>query len=515
MGPPPTPAGGKVPLSPEKATADLSQLDEKTAKKVKQMIDTNAEYWKCYPRIMVDITYALYARTVLHSVVPPLCPSPEASRKSIAKKMNPSAADSVIVTLSVRTFTDCLFRALALPEGSEILMSGITIPHMVDIVRHHKLVSRPFDIEIDTFTPDLEQCKRMITPRTKVLLVAPLFGRTMRKLAELKQIAKENNLLFVVDAAQAFGIKEHAIDIDADVTMFSFGFIKFSTALGGCVGWVKDPTLRKKVAAVEASLPVRPHTRQLFNMVKAVPVLFVDEPLMYGFVRRLAENVGVDTSHVVHTFTRGFPGPDLMPLIRFRPHPATLATLDAQVTPNPKEEAKKRFARAASGWHFMSYLPPYVQCVSAGETTKPLDSTFWLSAFVMRNPLAVCQIFHQHGLDSSLGASQMAAVGTEAETPVAHAVLKNLLYIPLSDHIGEEGRQKVIELFKKIPREIIESPLPSFHKYVASRPEKHAYRSKEVAEFLKKRPKFEDPPSVLVPLAAGQVLGAALLLAKL
>jgi dTDP-4-amino-4,6-dideoxygalactose transaminase len=46
-------------------------------------------------------------------------------------------SENTLATLSVRTGFDLLLQHLALPRGSEVLMSAITIRDMVSIIEHH------------------------------------------------------------------------------------------------------------------------------------------------------------------------------------------------------------------------------------------------------------------------------------------------------------------------------------------------------------------------------------------
>lgn len=66
------------------------------------------------------------------------------------------ARDQVIIGLSVRSIWDNFLRNLRLPRGSEVLMTAINIPNMVQIVRFNNLVPVPVDIDFDELKPKLE-----------------------------------------------------------------------------------------------------------------------------------------------------------------------------------------------------------------------------------------------------------------------------------------------------------------------------------------------------------------------
>src|SRR5262245_43319455 len=84
--------------------------------------------------------------------------------------------DEAIISLSVRTGWDLLLSTLDLPRGSEVLTTAVTIPDMVRIIEHHGLVPVAVDIDPARLEPVVEQLERAITPRTRAILVAHLFG---------------------------------------------------------------------------------------------------------------------------------------------------------------------------------------------------------------------------------------------------------------------------------------------------------------------------------------------------
>ena len=82
----------------------------------------------------------------------------------------------VLSAFTVRTGFDLLLGALEFPAGSEILMTALTIPEMVNIAKHHGLVPIPLDIESGTMGPEISTIELAITERTRAIVVAHLFG---------------------------------------------------------------------------------------------------------------------------------------------------------------------------------------------------------------------------------------------------------------------------------------------------------------------------------------------------
>lgn len=485
----------RVPLGPE---------DQAT---YTRLIAQRAQFWRLYPRLIYDISMWDLFRVLVESGLPLLTANDEASRKAIAKVWAPKDPSSVIVTISIRTFTDLLLRAVKWPPQSEILMSAITIPHMVDVFNHNKIVPTAFDIDLITFEADLVQFERNITPRTKAVLVAPLFGRPIANVVQIRDICAKRGIMFILDGAQCFSIRDKVIDsLDSDVSTVSFGSIKFSTAFGGAVSTVKDPELRKRIQDLEAQLPTRPYATQLRNMFKLAFQVIIDDPISFGILRNALGLFGIHIGEFVNRLSRGFPGAELMPLLQYRPHPAMSALLNRRLH-NVDHNLKR--LRSVSAWHILSQLPNYVEVPSAGDPTKPLESTFWLFTLNIADPMALYNIMQCAGYDGALGTSQMRNVGQPGECPQAEQFMQHIFYFPLYPSIGEEERDKMVKLFHAIPRAIVQSPSKRFHEHVAKTPFKHAYRSKEVTALLKTRPQFTEAPSRLLSLVATPVLGYA------
>lgn len=81
-----------------------------------------------------------------------------------------------MICLSVRSGFDLLLEAFGLPPQSEVLISAITIPHMVRIVKEHDLVPVPLDLDLKDPAPRVDVLRRAVTPATRVIVVAHLFG---------------------------------------------------------------------------------------------------------------------------------------------------------------------------------------------------------------------------------------------------------------------------------------------------------------------------------------------------
>jgi hypothetical protein len=222
------------------------------------------------------------------------------------------------------------------------------------------------------------------------------------------------------------------------------------------------------------------------------------------------EVAGVHIGEVTNAMSRGFPGAELIKQIRFRPRAANLRLLIRRVERYDNEAQR---LRTISGWDFLSRMPSYVQIASGGDPDEPERSTFWLFPMNCRDPKVVSDILQAQGFDAALGTSQMRATGDATSTPQCHAFMSQVLYLPVYPEMNDDSRDRFIAVMNKIPRKYIESPSQRFHEYVASRKEKHAYRSAAIAKLVKNRPAFKDSFPSVVAIAGLPVL--PLVLAKL
>ena len=168
-----------------------------------------------------------------------------------------SAKEDAFACLSVRTGFDLWLKALVLPAGSEVLVSAITIRDMVRIIEAHGLVPVPVDLDPDTLAVDQESLDRAVTPKTRAILVAHLFG-TRQPMEPILELARRHGLFVAEDCAQAFAGRHYTGHPETDVTMFSFGSIKTATALGGAMLCVRNKDVLRKMRECRRPIPCKP-----------------------------------------------------------------------------------------------------------------------------------------------------------------------------------------------------------------------------------------------------------------
>ncbi|PQJ21105.1 DegT/DnrJ/EryC1/StrS aminotransferase family protein [Tenacibaculum sp. SG-28] len=154
-------------------------------------------------------------------------------------------------TVCVNTGTSAIhlaLQSLGVDKGDEVLVQSLTY------VATYQAISatgaKPISCEINpkTLTIDLEDAKRKLTPKTKVILPVH-YGGGVGDLNKLYIFAKENNLRVVEDAAHAFGsiYKDKLVGAFGDICCFSFDGIKNITSGEGGAILTDDKTILERI----------------------------------------------------------------------------------------------------------------------------------------------------------------------------------------------------------------------------------------------------------------------------
>ena len=144
-------------------------------------------------------------------------------------------------------------RLLDAPPGSEVLTSVLTFSTDVASIVHAGFVPAFVDCELDTYQIDVDAIERMITPRTRALLVPNLVGG-MPDWDRLEDLARVYDLLLIEDSCDTLGgtFRGRPAGERARISLTSFSPHHIITAMGtgGLVAvdsgelWDKAVTLR-------------------------------------------------------------------------------------------------------------------------------------------------------------------------------------------------------------------------------------------------------------------------------
>lgn len=359
-----------------------------------------------------------------------------------------SAKGDALACFSVRSGFDLLLQALRLPAGSEVLFSALNIKAMPKIAVRHGLVPVPVDLDIELMAPVPASMKKAITPRTRAIVVAHLFG-TRLDLDPVIALAKEHNLLLIEDCAQAFDGHAYTGHQDADVAMFSFGSLKTATALGGALVKVRDPGLRDRMRAIEARYPVQSDRKYAARVLKFAGLKVITSPLVFGALARLFRLLQRDYEEPVTDAVRGVAKLGTSEQLRRRPSAALLAVLYRRLRTWP---AQGLDSRVRTGKMLLEMIDGYAVYPAR---RNPIHS-FWVFPVVVENPKAIMQAMRNAGFDAA-DLRKSAAIAPPEDRPeldpiTAREVLSHLLILPCYPEMPRAELAREAELFKHLAK---------------------------------------------------------------
>ncbi len=363
------------------------------------------------------------------------------------------ASRGALCCLSVRTGFDLYLQTLALPRGSEVLMSALTIPDMWKIVEHHGLVPVPVDLDPRTLAPKLDAARRAASGKTRAMVIAHLFGACV-PLDPYLDLARERGWVLLEDCAQSFTGPDSKGHPRADVSMFSFGPIKTAAALAGGVLCVKDRGILAEMRAREALYPIQSRAQYAQRILKYSGLKAISTPLLYRAFVGLCELAGKDHDRVIQGSVRGFAGGDFFTKIRRRPSGALCALVARRLAAQNGERVARR---AELGRALVARLGPCVE-LPAGDATQ---HSYWVFTILADDPERLVADLRAAGFDATRAAS-LAVVPTppdrpELEAREAQKLLARIVYLPVYPELPARALEPMADVVRESVRGVSSS----------------------------------------------------------
>lgn len=345
--------------------------------------------------------------------------------------------EQCMATLCVRTAFDLALQAMDLKAGDEVLMSAFNIPHMAELVRLHGAVPIPADLDPETMTPLWAQMEASVTPRTRAIVVAHLFGARVDLGPGIK-LAQGHGLCFVEDAAQAFAHDAWRGHPQADVSLFSFGAIKTATALGGGVALVRDPALLERMRRLQADYPTRSNPGFARKIFKYLVLRGLAIPLVYGSAARLSAALALDFDGVINDLTRSFRGADLLQALRWRPAAAQLGLIQRRLK---RPSGSRVISQARAGARVAGQLPDELRLLGGeGE-----HHAHWLFPVLCSKPEQLIAHLRRAGFDATRGGTTLSPIAEgDLRAPAVEDLFDRVVYLPVDGHLRPRELENMI-----------------------------------------------------------------------
>ncbi|CAK8698471.1 unnamed protein product [Clavelina lepadiformis] len=362
----------------------------------------------------------------------------------------------ILPCLSVRTGLDLFLSIRHFPPGSEFILSGINIPTITKIIEHHGLKVRSCDINLETMGPSIEIMASLVSNRTVAVLVAHLYGKRF-DMQPVIDLCKRYSIPVLEDCAEAFsglGYKGHP---ESDISLFSFGTIKFSTAYGGAIMRIKNKKWYDDMKSLYSTYPVQ----SKFEYGKKLAKYFVISPLLNNtFLFRTGisafKMVGVDHKEVFTPFIRSF-RINLITSIRYQPSVILLNNLTLRLS--AFDEAEHKIVKEKGD--YVAHRLPY-EAVAVGQ--KACDVNYWLFPILVEKQKEVTKMLNDLGVDSTIGSTQLAVVVDSCDThdsgtccescrgehvPNAKFLMDHVVYLPVHKLVPYHELDKIVNAVHK------------------------------------------------------------------
>ncbi len=386
---------------------------------------------KIYPRIELDITIKDISVSLISSFA-------WTERSKIITQIQSywHTPKEVLITLCVRTSFDLLLQALCLPAGSEIIMSAVNIAHMEEIVKKHRCIPVPIDIDLETLAPSLESLKDSISDQSRIFVVAQLFG-AIAPLAPYVEICKSHNILLVEDCAQAFDGLRYLGHPHADISLFSFGPIKSCTALGGSVTIVRDPNLAQKMRDIEQTYLVKTDFWFFKRLLKYLGLKVLSTPTIFGILIACLNLLKLDANNFISTLTRGFGKGDIQTQLRYRPPNRMFSLLLYRLE---HLDATYYDRRKQSAIVFFDSLKK----TNSNLGNSVMLHSYWVVPLMIENPEILMQTLRKADFDSTTGTTSLKSLAEESS--FATKLMRSILYLPIYPAVPLEEVGRLAQL---------------------------------------------------------------------
>lgn len=384
--------------------------------------------WLDATRLRIDATWSDVRKAVGFA----MRPARDASRET--EELERAFSEYAVAALSLRSGLDAMLTALAWPEGSEIVLSAINIPHMPMLISGHGLVPVPVDLDARTTAPSAQDLERAITPRTKAIMIAHLYGGRA-PMKEVMQVAERHGLMVIEDCAQTFDGSGWRGTPGAHVTMFSFGSIKTATAFGGALMRFSDPELALGTRTVRDAQPVQTQRDFLRCILLGASFKLIEAPERLSLFAGALAAVGKDFDTFINESSRRFTNGDFFELVRRRPSPAQIDTLAERIA---RTEPGHVDERRALGDRILEILPEGAYMIGEGAE----ETSWWLLPVVVPDPEGLVSSLRDAGIDATRGRSSLRALepppGRDEPTRAKEA-MEHMVYLPRDPFIPDDA----------------------------------------------------------------------------
>ena len=346
------------------------------------------------------------------------------------------------IFFSIRTGFALLLDRLSLPPQSEVIVSPANIPDMYSIIEEQGLTPVPFDFEKGSVTPSLDDFKKVLTAKTKAVLLSHLFGPPM-EINALMRKAKKAGLYVIEDCAQCYMGKDYLGHPDSDVVMFSFGPIKTATALGGALFHFKNDTILKKMIVTEKGYDRESRWSYFWKLSKYSVLKIITYKVPFEVITKTLNFIGMDYDKLISRTVRSFPKKDLSAQIRKRISIPNFALLNKRFNSRIEKKIGIRNEKGALLRILLKdrYKNPFI---NSG------DINFWVFPILTREPEQIIRYLRLSGFDAfkkhTLSVYSGKNSDKETALPETRALFSEMIFLPFFRELPDRSIERLAQL---------------------------------------------------------------------
>ncbi len=177
-----------------------------------------------------------------------------------------------ILVNSWSTGLTCAVGALGIEPGDEIILPTWTMTACSAAILHWNAIPVFADIDPDSFCISIKSIKKLITKKTKAIMVVDIFGMPANY-SELKKVSKKHNLKIICDSAQSPGALYYGVHSATigDIGGYSLNYHKHIHTGEGGILVTNSSTYAKRLRLLrnhaEAIMSKSSSKKNLINMI--------------------------------------------------------------------------------------------------------------------------------------------------------------------------------------------------------------------------------------------------------
>ncbi|CBW27879.1 putative pilin glycosylation protein [Halobacteriovorax marinus SJ] len=361
-------------------------------------------------------------------------------------------------------FYFCL-KSLGLEEGDEILMTPINIPDMLNMARICGLKECLVDLKKETYSIDLADAQKKLSPKTRILFLTHLNG-IVPNMDDIVHFCKENDLILIQDCTQIVNAKYKGRNLEeySDYTISSLCDLKvIHTHIGGVITYSSsalkekvDQIIERECSTMSASYFFR------FLVEDMVAVILLNRVFFTFFIHptlsMVTKLIGIDG---VENFTKG-KGLKIGPFYLFKglfggggnvlkksvPKGMLFSFSNLQASIGLKrlslfKDLERRRIRNSK----ILYKSLAKHQSSLPSLNSSGSCVFWKFPFLTEHLEELQRYLSQRGVDSARSNlkcfNEIKEFHIKDTTPVASELSRNTLYIPAHPYLEEKDMLRI------------------------------------------------------------------------